>query len=131
MLRPIVHIFSCLGFHCPRLCQGMGCTSSAPLQAHNFDNFVREKTPPTTGKAQRKALIIANPYSGSKAGNKALQLINEKFSKAGIVSILKETTHAGHAEEIVQAADLSDVDMLVSIGGDGTCHEIVNGLLLR
>ena len=109
----------------------MGCTGSAPLQAHTFDNFVGERMPPADGTTQRKALVIANPYSGSKEGGKALQLINEKFSKAGITSILKETTHGGHAEEIVNTTDLSDVDMLVSIGGDGTCHEIVNGLLLR
>jgi sphingosine kinase len=109
----------------------MGCTGSAPLQAHTFDNFVGERMPPADGTTQRKALVIANPYSGSKEGAKALQLINEKFSKAGITSILKETTHGGHAEEIVNTTDLSDVDMLVSIGGDGTCHEIVNGLLLR
>ena len=108
----------------------MGCTSSS-LQAHTFDNFVGEREPSAPGKEQRKALVIANPYSGSKSGKKALELINKAFGNAGITSILKETQHAGHAEEIVQSTDLSDVDMLVSIGGDGTCHEIVNGLLGR
>jgi diacylglycerol kinase family enzyme len=37
------------------------------------------------------------------------------------------TTHRGHAQEL--AATTSDIDLLVTLGGDGTINEVVNGLL--
>lgn len=40
-----------------------------------------------------------------------------------------ETTHRGHATELARQARLEGVNLVVSVGGDGTINEIANGLL--
>ena len=42
-----------------------------------------------------------------------------------------KTTHAGHAREMARDNDLSGFDALCIIGGDGSIHELVNGILAR
>ena len=42
-----------------------------------------------------------------------------------------ETEYAGHAQEIVRTVPVDDYDGLCAIGGDGTMHELVNGLMMR
>ncbi len=42
---------------------------------------------------------------------------------------LKFTEHPNHAEEMAYEASLLACDMVVAIGGDGTVHEVLNGLL--
>jgi len=77
------------------------------------------------------ALIIVNPNSGQRKGPKALAIIKPIFEEAGIKCRVFETTHRGHCGEICAKEDLSDVDILVPIGGDGTLHEASNGLMSR
>ena len=77
------------------------------------------------------ALIIVNPNSGQKKGPKALAVIKPIFEKAGIECKVYETSHAGHCGEICEKEDLTGIDMVVPIGGDGTLHEACNGLMAR
>src|ERR671929_587998 len=42
---------------------------------------------------------------------------------------LAETTHRGHARELGAQAVDDGVDVVVTLGGDGTVNEVVNGLL--
>jgi diacylglycerol kinase family enzyme len=39
------------------------------------------------------------------------------------------TTHRGHAGELARAAAHDGTEVLVTLGGDGTVHEVVNGLM--
>lgn len=41
------------------------------------------------------------------------------------------TKYPGHARNIVSSQDLSQVDGIVTIGGDGILYEVVNGLRFR
>ena len=41
------------------------------------------------------------------------------------------TERSGHAEEMCRTMDLSGIDVLAIIGGDGTIHECINGLMQR
>ena len=41
------------------------------------------------------------------------------------------TAHCGHARELATNLDLSGYDGFLTIGGDGTFHEVVNGMLQR
>ena len=77
------------------------------------------------------ALIIINPNSGKKRGVKALAVIKPIFENAGIECKVFETTHAGHCAEICEKEDLTNIDILVPVGGDGTLHEACNGLMAR
>src|SRR3712207_5881564 len=40
-----------------------------------------------------------------------------------------ETTHRGHGHELGAQAAAEGMDLVVSVGGDGTVNEVVNGLL--
>eukprot|EP00277_Geminigera_cryophila_P027414 CAMPEP_0179482138 /NCGR_PEP_ID=MMETSP0799-20121207/59719_1 /TAXON_ID=46947 /ORGANISM="Geminigera cryophila, Strain CCMP2564" /LENGTH=173 /DNA_ID=CAMNT_0021295151 /DNA_START=36 /DNA_END=554 /DNA_ORIENTATION=+ len=42
-----------------------------------------------------------------------------------------ETTHNGHAAEIVHTAVLSQLDGIIAMGGDGILSEVMQGLLSR
>ena len=42
-----------------------------------------------------------------------------------------ETTHAGHAAELMQGLDLSAQDGVVIVSGDGLIYEVINGLMKR
>ena len=46
------------------------------------------------------------------------------------VRVLK-TERAGHAVELAKMTDLTNVDGLCILGGDGSFHELVNGFLQR
>ena len=38
------------------------------------------------------------------------------------------TAHCGHARELATNLDLDGYDGFLTIGGDGTFHEVVNGM---
>ncbi len=40
------------------------------------------------------------------------------------------TEYPGHALELARSAAISETDIIVAVGGDGTCNEVVNGILL-
>lgn len=83
-------------------------------------------------KRPRRLLIIVNPISGNKNGNKMYNnTVAGIFKQAGIETDVIVTEKAHHCEEIVSSYDLSSVDGIVIVGGDGTYHEAVNGLQRR
>lgn len=70
-------------------------------------------------------LAIINPQAKSGANK---QLIDDYHSLfAGLNMHYVETTAPGHARQV--AAEATDVDVVVALGGDGTVHEVVNGLM--
>ncbi len=60
-----------------------------------------------------------------------LEDIRPIFADARIDLDTRETTHAGHAMEMARSLDLADVTGICAIGGDGTLHEILNGMMQR
>ena len=83
-------------------------------------------------KKRKRILLIVNPVSGK--GNADMLIENYCIPillAAGIVVEKRVTKAPRHATEMMQQIDLSDYDTVLSAGGDGTFHEIVQGLLLR
>lgn len=39
------------------------------------------------------------------------------------------TQHMGHASELAEKASIDGTDLVISIGGDGTCNEVINGIM--
>ena len=76
----------------------------------------------------KKYAAILNPHAGrgsvTKARTKLAVLLQNEFGPMDI----HLTEYPGHAREI--AGSLKDsVEVIVGVGGDGTLHEIVNGMM--
>jgi ceramide kinase len=78
-------------------------------------------------------LVIINPFGGyKKAGYLWSSMVAPVFDKAGIRYTVLQTKFGGHArDKLMQMSieELSSIDGIVAIGGDGIFHEIVNALL--
>lgn len=84
----------------------------------------------TAAALQPKSIhLIVNPTGGSKSGLDILDRVLPAFEAAGVDVAVQRTEYAGHAEQL--AKTLEPRDALVGIGGDGTVHELVNGMMAR
>ena len=81
----------------------------------------------TTGKI----IILVNPQGGNKKGPKIVRDVVPILENSNIKFEIIQTEYKGHAEKLSQELDLEEVCGLCQIGGDGTFHELVNGLLSR
>lgn len=79
-----------------------------------------------TSKKYKKVHIIINPASGKD--EPILNTINSVFKDTGIEWSIDVTKKFGDATEMTKKA-LKNVDLIASYGGDGTLHEIINGVL--
>ena len=77
----------------------------------------------------KKCAIIYNPSSGRKAKFRFLPQFVEMLYKYGYQANIFYTEYKGHATEIVK--NLDHVDLVLSIGGDGTFNESVTGNFAR
>ena len=78
-----------------------------------------------------KFILTVNPHGGTKQGPILLKKVKPIFDAAGAELFIIETTFAGHAKDLSNQLDLSVYDGFLAIGGDGTLHEVVNGMLTR
>ena len=78
-----------------------------------------------------KLLIIANPQSGTKQSIKELNKWLPYFQSNNIETEVVYTEYHKHAIEIVSTYDFSNIDAVIGVGGDGTFHEIVNGMMQK
>jgi sphingosine kinase len=79
----------------------------------------------------RRLLILLNPKSGRKQAKKIWQQVASVFEHGLCRIDLKESSHPLALGTIVRDYPLESIDGLVVIGGDGTIHEVLNGLLQR
>lgn len=79
----------------------------------------------------QKIYLIYNPFSGNRKAFSILERVKPIFEKANVTIDLIETLYAGHARELANTLPYNGYDGLCVIGGDGTMHEIVNGMLKR
>ena len=74
-------------------------------------------------------VIIANPRAGRGRVEVALPRIEQILRDEGIGYRIVRTTHPGHAAEAARDALRQGERYLVAAGGDGTVHEVVNGMI--
>ena len=79
----------------------------------------------------KRFLLVVNPRGGKRRGVGILEQVQPVFAAAGAELDVRTTERAGHAQEIARTADLEGYAGLCLIGGDGTVHEVTNGLLQR
>jgi diacylglycerol kinase (ATP) len=76
----------------------------------------------------KHSYFIINPAAGAGKTKKQWPVIKDLVNKLDIKFEEKETEYAGHAIELAYDAIKQGYDFIVSVGGDGTISEIVNGI---
>jgi len=76
-----------------------------------------------------KIQLIFNPHAGRGRGMKAYPEIRKRLQEAGHDVIPHRTIYRFHATEIVKSLNLYETDIILSVGGDGTLFEVINGLM--
>jgi len=74
-------------------------------------------------------VLIANPSAGRGAAARALPRIESVLQNEDLSYRVVRTTHPGHATEAARQALEHGERYLVAVGGDGTVHEVVNGMV--
>jgi diacylglycerol kinase family enzyme len=77
--------------------------------------------------AAMRALLVVNPAATTTTRKVRDVLVRALSSELKVDAV--ETTHRGHARELAADAAAEGVDVVVTLGGDGTVNEAVNGLL--
>lgn len=79
----------------------------------------------------KRMLLIVNPRSGKRRGLAVLEQVKSVFTAADVELDVRETEQSGHARQIALEFDQAAYNGLCLIGGDGTIHEAVCGLIER
>lgn len=74
-------------------------------------------------------VVIANPRAGRGKVGTHLPEIERILTDADLSYRIARTTHPGHATELARDALARGERYLVAAGGDGTVHEVVNGMI--
>ncbi|MDP7566069.1 MAG: diacylglycerol kinase family lipid kinase [Candidatus Marinimicrobia bacterium] len=78
-----------------------------------------------------KYYITVNPHGGTKKGVAILEKVLPVFDSANAEVKVVETEYAGHARELAREVEIDGYDGFCCIGGDGTMHEAINGIMTR
>lgn len=73
--------------------------------------------------------LIANPRAGKGAVATALVTLAHELTAKGVEFDVVETTERGHATRAARDALQEGIRYLAAVGGDGTVHEVVNGMV--
>ncbi|MDI3270042.1 MAG: diacylglycerol kinase family lipid kinase [Bacillota bacterium] len=80
-------------------------------------------------KTSQSVTVILNPKAGAGRALRAWQALQPQFRQQFRHVAYEETEAPGHATFLAQEAVRRGTDLVVGVGGDGTLHEIVNGML--
>ena len=72
-----------------------------------------------------RTLLIVNPAARHGETAKLVPVIDKLLQDHPHDTAI--TAHTGHAAELARAA--ADCDLVIAAGGDGTVHEVLNGLM--
>jgi diacylglycerol kinase (ATP) len=74
--------------------------------------------------------VILNPMARHGAGRRLRPHIERELARLGVRCDIVETRASGHAAELAGEAVRAGAGAVIAAGGDGTIHEVVNGLML-
>jgi diacylglycerol kinase (ATP) len=75
-----------------------------------------------------KTMLVLNPHAGKGKGQKVFAAIRELLERRIPKLDIKISEYAGHAFQIGRDAASQGYERVLTVGGDGTPFEIVNGL---
>jgi YegS/Rv2252/BmrU family lipid kinase len=73
-------------------------------------------------------MVIVNPNAGNGKGKKDWNKISALLKKEGLSFTVEFTKSKGHAINLALEAIASDFRKIITVGGDGTLNEVVNGV---
>src|SRR5262245_7709043 len=76
--------------------------------------------------SERQLCVIFNPAAGRGRAAARLEQLHRQW---GEHADFRPTRYPGHAEELARHAALEGFAIVAAAGGDGTVHEVANGLL--
>lgn len=79
---------------------------------------------------QDKWFIIVNPASGNGSAKKNWPLIDQELTSQNLNFEVTFTKYEKHSIELIQKAIKQGFTKFIAVGGDGTLHNIINGILL-
>lgn len=77
-----------------------------------------------------RTLLIINPTAHRGRAAKLQAEIEQTLTQLGVDYALKQTERPRHGIGLTEQAVLDGYERVVAVGGDGTCNEVVNGLIL-
>lgn len=89
-----------------------------------------EPSPDAPRRPARRVLVIANPIAGRGSARERAEALARELDTAGLACELHFTRARGDATTRAAAVE-ADVDVVVSVGGDGTLCEVLTGLPRR
>ena len=79
----------------------------------------------------KSILLIVNPVSGEQISKKILPTVISKLKNHNFQLEIIETKYKGHIEKILNSYDIQNYDYCGIVGGDGSFHEAINGIINR
>ncbi|HER2209474.1 TPA: acylglycerol kinase family protein, partial [Streptococcus pyogenes] len=77
----------------------------------------------------RQAMIISNPSSGKEEAQQYVSQVQKILESQQYEVVVNETAGEGDATNYCLSACKDGCDLVISIGGDGTLHETINGMM--
>jgi len=77
----------------------------------------------------KQAKVIVNPVAGAYSTRRKWPHISTRLRDIGLSFDHEYTEGVGHATELARAAANEGYQNIVAVGGDGTVHEVANGIL--
>jgi diacylglycerol kinase family enzyme len=74
-----------------------------------------------------RAILVTNPAASTSAGWTREVVVRALQSELDLT--VMHTEHRGHATDIAHAAREDGVELILTLGGDGTVNEVINGML--
>ncbi|GED67075.1 transcriptional regulator [Brevibacillus reuszeri] len=73
--------------------------------------------------------FIVNPVSGNGKGKKVWELLEPTLRGQGARFLMRQTSRQGEAQKLaIELIQKEGVKKLIAVGGDGTVHEVINGI---
>jgi YegS/Rv2252/BmrU family lipid kinase len=73
--------------------------------------------------------VILNPIAGRGLGSRIEADVRRALENARLDHELLVSQYPGHVKQLAQSAVEKGFDVVVAVGGDGTCQEAINGMM--
>lgn len=80
---------------------------------------------------QKELIVIVNPNAGKCRGEKDWNLISSLLTNEGLHFDFRFTEKKGHAMRLAAEAVNKGYRKIITVGGDGTLNEVVNGVFMN